>query len=237
MTSRTALPDLLRLAAALPALAMAACGGGYTVHPVVDESNALTAVEGLEGIWIAGDGDDYWAMQIAAVPVASRTCQEAAMRVWEESSSLDEPPMLEGRFCLTEIAGRTVAELGTASEPLLYQHFLVRIERSRIAVCGGVSVWATFKDSADGDTPVYSMEGLEYTVRRRGETEDVFIISDPDDLRAYLARNLPRLADQCDANNQDDSGPAWVVFERVTPSPEKEAPTESGPPGQPSSVD
>jgi hypothetical protein len=228
MTSRATLFDLFRLATVLASLAAAACDGGYTVHPIIDESATPMDAKSLEGLWIAGEGNDYWALRIAAVPVASRTCPEAAMQVWEESSSLDDPPMLQGRFCLTEIAGQAVAELETAAEPPLYQHFLVRVERSRIAVCGGVSVWATFKGSQGDDTPKFSLEGLDYTVRRRGEAENVFIISGPEELRAALARNLPRLAALCDEERQDEGGPTWVVFQRVSPPPDEEpAPQDS----------
>lgn len=221
MMSRRSINLVSVMAAGLTSLMITACDGGYTVHPIITQRSDSLAVANLDGIWIMNDADDYWAMRISGAVVASRPCPEADIRVWKGSTSIDSAPALEGRACLTEIGGHTLAELMTTSGPRLFQHFLVRLDDSRIEVCtaASVSVWAIFWAGQGEQPSVFSLEDVEYTVSHRGETDDIFVISDASRLEASLTRNLPSLAKLCDSEWEDDEGPRWMVFERVTPPP------------------
>ena len=224
MSFRIAMRSVARLVPALAALGLAACDSGYTVHPVIGDTTPTVDAAEIEGLWILKDSEDYWVLQVSKPGLGRRECQEAGIRVWKGSDPVEQPPSMEGSVCLARVAGQTVAELMTPSEPALYQHFLVRPERDQFAVCGGVSVWAIFKGSPETDPRLFSLEGLDYTIRRNGEAEDIFVTSGPEDLRAYLLRNLPRLAEVCDTSKEDDPTPSWLVFERVSPAPDTDSP-------------
>jgi len=224
MSFRLAMHSVVRLVPVLAALALTACDRGYTVHPVIGDTMPTVDAAEIEGLWIMKDSEDYWVLQVSKPGVGRRECREAGIRVWQGSDTIEQPPSMEGSVCLARVASQTLAELMTPSEPALYQHFLVRPERDRIAVCGGVSVWAILKGSPERDPRLFSLEGLDYTIRRNGEAEDIFVTSGPDDLRTYLLRNLPRLAEVCDASKEDDPTPGWLVFERVSPAPGADSP-------------
>lgn len=203
-------------------LGLAGCEDGFTVYSIIEnpDTDAAERVE-LYGTWVYQDpgADGYMAIRISPSSLRNRLCDIAEVVVSEEPASLDTPPMIEGQLCMTEVAGLTVAELVTPGQPWLYRHYLVRLEPTRISVCG-LSLWATFEGTPDAEGAPFSLDGLDYTVRRRGETHDVFVISPEDELRAYLEKNLPRLADLCSKDKAgDEEAPSWWVFERVTPMP------------------
>ena len=227
MSCQPAMRSVLRLLPALAVLGLAACDSGYTIHPVIGDTTPTVDAAEIEGLWIMKDSEDYWVLQVSKPALGRRECREAGIRVWKGSDPIEQPPPMEGSICLARVADLTLAELMTPSEPALYQHFLVRPEHDRFAVCGGVSVWAIFNDSPDRDPRLFSLEGLDYTIRRHGEANDIFVTSDADTLHAYLLRNLPRLAEVCDASKEDGPTPGWLVFERVSPAPGEDSPAET----------
>ena len=224
MSCRFAMRGVVQLLSALAALGLAACDSGYTIHQVIGDTTPTVDSAEIEGLWIMKDSADYWVLQVSKPALGRRECQEVGIRVWKGSDPVEQPPPMEGSVCLARVAGQTLAELMTPSEPALYQHFLVRPEHDRFAVCGGVSVWAIFNESPDREPRLFSLEGLDYTIRRHGEANDIFVTSEADTLRAYLLRNLSRLAEVCDASKEDDPTPGWLVFERVSPAPNADSP-------------
>lgn len=209
----------------LASLGLAACDLGFSIHPVIEEDSRQLDPAPFEGLWITGDPDDYWVLRIAPVTLGTRSCPEVDLRVWKKSDSLEDPPMLAGRACLAEVAGQQVAEVILATEPTLYQLHLLRLGPSRISACGGASAWALFHRQSAEEAPAFTMEGLDYTVRHQSEFDEVFVVSPTGDLRAYLDRNLPRLAGLCDAAQDGEEEPRWLDFERITPAPPGDAAT------------
>lgn len=212
-------PCCRTVALLLASLALAACDSGFAIHSILKEPATTIDGSSLQGLWLTGEPDDYWVLRVAPAQEMDRDCDAVDLRVWKSTDALDEPPMLEGRACLAELAGYPIAEVTTASGTALYQHYLLRLDGARIATCGGTSVWALIHKLAEDGVPGFTMDGLDFTVRHHSEFDEVFVTSPPETLRAYLAQHLRQLAETCDIARDDDSRPDWLVFERITPAP------------------
>lgn len=207
----------LALVATLCAMSMAVmgCTDAFTVHSIVEKPNEPGAPHSMHGLWVhqhQSDPESYAVLQIARVANPSRPCEVAEVRVWEEPAALDDAPLLEGRACLTEVAGHTVVEISTLTQPVLHLQYLVRLESTEVSVCRLQTVWGLSRELTQSDTSQAGLDGLDYTLREAEKYEQIFLISDEEKLRSYLVANLPRVVKDC---NEGDG--YWEVFERVTP--------------------
>jgi hypothetical protein len=55
--------------------------------------------------------------------------------------------MLEGRACLTEVAGHTVVEISTLTKPVLHLQYLVRLESTEVSVCTLQTLWGLSRET------------------------------------------------------------------------------------------
>lgn len=206
-------------------MALMGCTDAFTVHSIIEKPNEPGARHGMYGLWVKHTIEEsYLVLQIASVANPERPCEVAEVRIWEEPDALEDAPLLEGRACLTEVAGHTVVEISTLKNPVLYLQYLVRLEPTRIAVCEDRTLWGLLAMAAGEESPEeerlkIALAGLEYTLRDWEEEEQLFLISDGAKLRGHLEKNLSRVVDRCNAD-----GDGWKVFNRVNPMPE----TDSG---------
>jgi len=197
----------LPLVATLVAISMATagCTDAFTVHSIVENPDEPGPPHDLYGLWVNAedaDPDGYLVLRIAPVSNPDRPCEVAEVRVWEEPAALSDAPLLEGRACLTEVAGNTVVEISTLTKPLLHLQYLVRLDSAELSACQLLTVWGLASE----------LTGLDYTRREAEKYEQIFLISDGEKLRAYLDANLPRIVEDCDEGNGN-----WEAFKRVTP--------------------
>jgi len=223
----------LPLVATLVAISMATagCTDAFTVHSIVENPDEPGPPHDLYGLWVRhAIEDSYLVLRIAPVSAPDRACEVAEVRMWEEPTSLKEAPLLEGRVCLTEVAGHTLVEISTLTGPVLYLQYLVRLAAAEISLCRSPTVWVLAKELAQGEASEAELSGLEYTQREAEEYEQIFLISDGEKLRAYLDANLPRIVEVCDEGNGK-----WEAFKRVAPvlKPDADA-TEHQSGGEPS---
>jgi hypothetical protein len=136
----------------------------------------------------------------------------AEVRAWEEPAALSDAPLLEGRACLTEVAGHTVVEISTLTTPILHLQYLVRLGSAELSACQLLTVWGLAWDLFESEASEARLDGLEYTRREAEKYEQILLISDGEKLRAYLDANLPRIVEAC-----DEGDGKWEAFKRVTP--------------------
>jgi hypothetical protein len=202
-------------------IALMGCVDAFTVHSIVEKPDEPGARHDMYGLWVRHTSEgSYLVLRIAPVSTPDRACEVAEVRLWAEPAALDDGPPLEGRACLTELAGKTVVEISTLTDPVLYHQYLVSLEPTQISVCGEQPIWGLLAPLAgegfsEGERLQIALDGLEYTLREWGNFERLFLISDGANLRAHLDKSLPRVVEHCDS---EDGG--WMVFNRVNPMPE-----------------
>jgi hypothetical protein len=211
MNPRTSrLPSVASLCAM--SIAVMGCTDAFTVHSIIEKPDEPGPPHNMYGLWVHQfDSEGYAVLKIAPVPRRDRLCEVAEVRVWEEPASLADAPMLEGRACLTEVAGHTVVEISTLTQPVLHLQYLVRLESTEVSVCRLQTVWSLSRELTQNDASQTGLEGLDYTLREAEKYEQIFLISDEEKLRSYLVANLPRVVKNC------NDGDGYWVFERVTP--------------------
>ena len=205
------------------AAAAGACGctDALTVHPVVTYTAKAPVVPVLTGTWIArpDEPDDM----VATLEIIGNETGLGQCRPGRVTLTLDDESVYEGEeLCFFDFNGHLVAETKTPPPLVFYRQFLVRAEQDRIAVCGMFPVWVLLRELQEEGTTGYSLETLQYTVRKGNLDDLTVVISEPSDLRAFLELALPELASACDSGESAgkpfrENAYTWVRFERAPP--------------------
>lgn len=209
----------------LAAVTLSGCSDALTVHPVALATDPVPDVPAIVGTWHYADPDgsiDRTRIVIAGEEQVGARCRQLDVTFRDG----DGQNKLGDEICFVEFNGHLVAELRSPESSELYRQYLVRSGEDSFEICAGAPVWLAFEELAK-DYPVgYSLDSLQYTVRERGETKLMVLISKSKDLRDFLTVALPELAAFCDTAKTDEM--RWVKFVRA------EEPDDEGDEGQPS---
>ena len=196
------------------AAGLAGCTDAITVYPVADALRARTDVPVVVGKWIwRDDTGSASVLTVEGNPQDESPCREGHTAVSDGSEVTD----IGDGVCFVELNGHLVAELKTPAPYVFYRQYLVRIDDESIEVCGGIPIWALLADLADEHPTGYSLQALEYALRKGtgGEAPDLLIFtSQPPQLREFLETALPELASACDTRSGEEF--RWIRFERMT---------------------
>ena len=201
------------------AIGLSGCGDAITVHSIAKRSQETPDVPTVDGRWrLATDEDDVSILVVDHRPDDKGQCRAGKVTYIEDGES-DEAG---DEVCFIELNGQLLAEFHTTKPADFYRQYLVRIQSDRIEICGGLPVWVLLKELKDDRPTGYSFDSLQYTVRFQDKGDLMVIISQPDEMRAFLEIALPELGSACDLGGEDFS---WAPFERL---PDEEKPADEG---------
>lgn len=219
-------PLLALCAWAAVALMTTGCSDALTVHPVALPTDPAPDVPSIAGTWLYAEPDGSGSstrIVIDGEDAAGERCRDLEVTFHDGSTEIK----VADEVCLVEFNGHLVAELRDPGTSQFYRQYLVRGGDERFEVCAMAPVWLAFEQLAK-DSPVgYSLESLQYTVRERGDSRLMMLISKSPELRDFLTSALPELAAFCDTAKTDEM--RWYAYVR---SEEQEDEGEGDAPGE-----
>jgi hypothetical protein len=190
---------------------LAGCSDALTVHPVASATDPTPDVPAIAGTWRYADPDgsvDRTRIVITGEDQAGARCRQLEVTFHDG----DAHNTLGDQICFVDFNGHLVAELRSPESSQFYRQYLVRSSEDSFELCAPVPVWLAFEQLAK-DYPVgYSLDSLQHTVRKQGDSELMVLISSSKELRDFLTVALPELAAFCDTEKTGEM--RWLRFVR-----------------------
>lgn len=195
------------------ALGLVGCNSVYTIHSIAAPSDEPSTVPDVSGLWGLRDAESTSnVLRLAATEYDIGQCRDATIHSLGATSVDDE--LVGNEICFVPVAGHLIAQMRTTGQVQLYQQYLFRFDQESVSFCD--AIWADLVEWSDKHLDGSTAHGLEFSRRGLGETTEMFVISQRDELLKYLEARLPAVANACDESDEEGHND-WITYIRLTP--------------------
>lgn len=225
MDTRTSLRRHRAALGLVMVLALTGCDSVYAIHSIYEPSDEPSTVPDVSGLWApSGPDSKTMVLRIAAEDYDIGHCRNADIRLL--GTTTEDEETFGDQICFVPVAGHLAAQVRTTGQVQLYHQYLFKFDQQSMSFCD--AIWADLLEWSDEHPQASAAHGLEFARRGWDSGTQLFVMSSSDALRSYLEARLPKLAKACDEDN--DEGPRWGTYTRLTPSRQPDAADNPLPP-------
>ncbi|MGB2818167.1 MAG: hypothetical protein WBC37_13180, partial [Burkholderiaceae bacterium] len=179
MDTRTPRRNGLAIVSIAVALGLVGCNPVYTIYSIAAPSDEPSTVPDVSGLWGPSDADSTSnVLRLAAAEYDIGQCRNATIHSLGATSFDDET--VGDEICFVPVAGHLVAQVRTTGQVQLYQQYLFKFDQQSISFCD--AIWADLVEWSDDHPEGSAAHGLEFTRRGGGDSTELFVISQRDEL-------------------------------------------------------